>query len=870
MPVFIFYKPRVMKEVLFLVNELDIENIKGLEEGEVSQKIKEEGYNELPSSEKRSFFTIVLEVIREPMFLLLIGCGTIYLILGDLQEALMLLAFVFVIMGITFYQERKTERTLEALRDLSSPRALVIRDGKEKRIPGREVVTGDIIMLKEGDRVPADAVVLDCSNLLVNESLLTGESVPVRKVQCGGVMDMHPPGGDGLPSVYSGTLVVQGQGVAQVVSTGLNTEMGRIGKRLQTLETEDTSLQKETRTLVRNMALIGVALCAAVVVIYGITRMDWLNGFLAGITLAMAILPEEFPVVLTIFLALGAWRISRKNVLTRRSHAIQALGSTTVLCVDKTGTLTLNQMSVDMIMNGDDFYQVTRGTDHLPESFHELVEFSILASQRDPFDPMEKSLKEFGNDTLQETEHLHEDWKLIREYPLSQELLAMSHVWQSPDGEDYIIAAKGAPEAVADLCHMESAELEQLSRNISQMASEGLRIIGVARARFKKTDLPGKQHDFNFQFLGLVGFLDPVREEVPQAVEECYQAGIRVVMITGDYPGTARNIAQKIGLKYPEKVITGDQLNEMDDETLKEQVKDVNIFARMVPEMKLRLVEAFKSNGETVAMTGDGVNDAPALKSAQIGISMGGRGTDVAREASSLVLLQDDFSSIVSSVKMGRRIYDNLKKATAYIFAVHVPIIGMSFLPVLFQWPLVLFPVQIVFLELIIDPACSIVFEAEKAEANAMKRPPRSSSETLFNRQNIGMSILQGIVVLVVVLAVYLVGLNLQGESSARTLSYITLIFANLALILTNRSWSRTIIHTLRTPNTALWWVLGGAVLFLAAVLYFPPLQQLFKFCPLNLWEILGCFLAGMVSVIWFEGLKWFKNRPKDNLEPSR
>ena len=580
-----------------MVNELDLEKIKGLTEGEVSQKIKEEGYNELPSSDKRSFFTIVLEVIREPMFLLLIVCGTIYLILGDLQEALMLLAFVFVIMGITFYQERKTERTLEALRDLSSPRALVIRDGKERRIPGREVVTGDIIMLKEGDRVPADAVVLDCSNLLINESLLTGESVPVRKVSCGGVMDMHPPGGDGLPSIYSGTLVVQGQGVAQVVSTGLNTEMGRIGKRLQTLETEDTSLQKETRNLVRNMALIGAVLCAAVVIIYGITRMDWLNGFLAGITLAMAILPEEFPVVLTIFLALGAWRISKKNVLTRRSHAIQALGSTTVLCVDKTGTLTLNRMSVEMIMNGDEFYQVTSDTDQLSESFHELVEFSILASQRDPFDPMEKSLKEFGNKTLRETEHLHDDWKLIREYHLSQELLAMSHVWQSPDGEDYIIAAKGAPEAVADLCHLESAELEQLSRNISQMAREGLRIIGVARAQFKKTDLPGKQHDFNFQFLGLVGFLDPVREEVPQAVQECYQAGIRVVMITGDYPGTARNIAQKIGLKDPERVITGDELNEMDDDTLKEQVKRVNIFARMVPEMKLRLVEALKSNG---------------------------------------------------------------------------------------------------------------------------------------------------------------------------------------------------------------------------------------------------------------------------------
>ena len=844
-----------------MTDELDLENISGLLEEEISLKIQNEGYNELPSAEKRSVLTIVLEVIQEPMFLLLIACGTIYLILGDLQEALMLLGFVFVIMGITFYQERKTERTLEALRDLSSPRALVIRDGKQIRIAGREVVTDDIIMLKEGDRVPADAVILSCSNLLINESLLTGESVPVRKVECGGVMDMHPPGGDGLPSVYSGTLVVQGQGVAQVMSTGLNTEMGRIGKRLQTLETEDTSLQKETRTLVRNFALVGIALCAAVVIIYGLTRLDWLNGFLAGITLAMAIIPEEFPVVLTIFLALGAWRISRKNVLTRRSHAIQALGSTTVLCVDKTGTLTLNRMSVGKIMNGEDFYDINpEETHHLPEKFHELIEFSILASQRDPFDPMEKSLKELGDTTLKETEHLHEDWQLVREYPLSQELLAMSHVWQSPDGENYIIAAKGAPEAVADLCHMHPDEITQLSQNISLMASEGLRIIGVARAYFKKTDLPSEQHDFIFEFVGLVGFMDPVRDEVPQAVQECYQAGIRVVMITGDYPGTARNIAQKIGLEKPDNIITGPELDDMDEETLTERVKDVNIFARMVPEMKLRLVEALKFNGEIVSMTGDGVNDAPALKSAQIGISMGGRGTDVAREASSLVLLEDDFSSIVSAVKMGRRIYDNLKKASAYIFAVHVPIIGMSFFPVLFQWPLVLFPVQIVFMELIIDPSCTVVFEAESAEKNVMKRPPRSSSEALFDRGTIGMSILQGVVVFLIVLAVYLLALDSnQGENYARTLSFATLIIANLSLILTNRSWSNTIIQTLKTPNKALWWVFGGALLFLGLVIYFPPLQQLFKFCPLNGFDIILCIIAGAGSVVWFEVLKWLK-----------
>lgn len=842
-----------------MADDLDIKNIPGLSEEKALSILKEEGYNELPSTKKRSIFTILFEVVREPMFLLLIASGTIYLFLGSLDEALMLLGFVFVIIGITFYQERKTERTLEALRDLSSPRALVIRGGKKNRIPGREVVKDDILILEEGDRVPADAVVLSCSHLLINESLLTGESVPVRKVPCGGVMDIHRPGGDGLPSVYSGTLVVQGQGIAQVQSTGLNTEMGKIGKRLETLEEEDTSLQKETRTLVRNFALAGVFLCFVVIVVYGVTRLDWLNGFLAGITLAMAILPEEIPVVLTIFLALGAWRISKKKVLTRRSHAIQALGSASVLCVDKTGTLTLNQMSVHKIFAKGDFYDLNpEKQDCLPENFHELVEFSILASQRDPFDPMEKAIKSLGEDTLSDTEHLHDDWTIVREYPLSGELLAMSHVWKSPDGEDYIIAAKGAPEAIADLCHLNEIDTQEVLKNIKFMADDGLRIIAVAKSHFKQSGLPVKQHDFTFEFLGLIGFIDPVRPGVRDAVQECYDAGLRVVMITGDYPGTARKIAEQIGLSPRGHVITGDELDDMDDEKLQKDINDVNIFARVVPEQKLRLVNALKANDEIVVMTGDGVNDAPALKSAHIGISMGDRGTDVAREASSLVLLNDDFSSIVDAVRMGRRIFDNLKKAVAYIFAVHIPIIGMSLIPVFFNLPLVLLPVQIVFLELIIDPSCSIVFEAEPAEANVMNRPPRSLKEPLFDRKTIVLSILQGISVLIIVLSIYAIALYQgSGDMEARALSFTTLIVANIGLILTNRSWSRTIFATLRSPNKALWWVIGGAFLFLGLVLYTEPLRNLFGFSVLNLGDLLMCLIAGFLSILWFEALKY-------------
>ncbi|HSD82740.1 MAG TPA: HAD-IC family P-type ATPase, partial [Anaerolineae bacterium] len=695
-------------------NDVDINSITGLSEAEVTARLAAEGYNELPSTKPRSIFAITWEVIREPMFLLLVACGVIYLLLGDAQEALMLMGFVSVVIGITLYQERKTERALEALRDLSSPRALVIREHEEKRIAGREVVRGDILVLNEGDRVPADAALLSSVNLAADESPLTGESVPVRKITWDGVQDPSRPGGDDLPFVYSGTLLVQGHGFAEVRATGARTEIGKIGKALQAVEPEDTLLQRETNRMVRNLAILGLSLCVLVVVGYGLTRGDWLEGFLAGITLAMATLPEEFPVVLTIFLALGAWRISQKHVLTRRMPAIETLGATTVLCTDKTGTLTLNKMAlVQLDVDGETCHLQQSLKGDLPEKFHALVEFSILASQRDPFDPMEKAILQVGDQYLTHTEHLHNDWTLIQEYPLSKKLLALSHVWQSPDQQEYIIAAKGAPEAIANLCHFTPEQLATLMTRITSLASVGLRVLGVARARFQESDLPGDQHDFVFEFIGLIGLADPIRPAVPMAIQNCYRAGVRVIMITGDYPGTAQNIAQQIGLTPHDQVITGPELDQMDEVELRRRIAHTNLFARVVPEQKLRIVEALKADGEVVAMTGDGINDAPALKAAHIGVAMGERGTDVARESGALVLLDDDFSSIVSAVRLGRRIFDNIKKAIGYIFAIHVPIAGMSLIPVLFKWPLMLMPVHILFLELIIDPACSTIFEAE-------------------------------------------------------------------------------------------------------------------------------------------------------------
>ncbi len=844
------------------------DSLTGLSEAEVAVRLQQHGYNELPSSQGRSFFATAWEVVREPMFLLLLACGTIYMLLGDTQEAVMLLGFVFVVLGITLYQERKTERALEALRDLSSPRALVVRGGERKRIAGRDVVPDDLLVLAEGDRVPADAVVISCNGLSTDESLLTGESVPVRKVAWDGVQEMTRPGGEDLPFVFSGTLIVQGQGVAQVRATGMRTEMGSIGKALESVQTEGTRLQQDVGRLVQRVAIFGMALCIMVVVLYGLTRGDWLQGVLAGITLAMALLPEEFPVVLTIFLALGAWRLSKINVLARRVPVIETLGSATVLCVDKTGTLTVNRMSIRKLAVDGTVLDIEQldvdrlAAKALPEEFHEIVEFGILASQRDPFDPMEKAFHDLGNERLAQTEHLHSDWNLERGYPLTPGLLAMSHVWKSPSGQDFILATKGAPEAIADLCHLNTEGTQAVLAQVAEMAKEGLRVLGVARGTFQQQPLPGKQHDFTFEFLGLVGLADPVRRTVPAAVEQCYSAGIRVVMITGDHPTTAQSIARQAGIKPLDDVVTGPELEKMDDAELHQRLKTINVFARMVPEQKLRLVNALKSSGEIVAMTGDGVNDAPALKAAHIGIAMGGRGTDVAREAASLVLLDDDFASIVQSVRMGRRIFDHLQKAMTYIVAVHVPIAGMSLIPVMFGWPLALLPVHILFLELIIDPACSVVFEAEPEEADVMRRRPRNANVSIFGRRLFGLGLLQGSSVLLIVLAVYLLGMfGWKSQGDATALSFTTLVVANLGLIFANRSWSRTIWSTLRTPNPALWFVLGGTLGFLSLVLYVPFLRDLFHFSTMHPGDIAICLAGGFVSILWFEGLKVFRKK---------
>jgi Ca2+-transporting ATPase len=845
---------------------LDLAGLPGLREEEAAARLQQEGGNELPEQKKRSLFAIAIEVAREPMFLMLVAAGSLYLFMGEPADAAMLLSFVFVVMAITIVQERRTERALDALRDLSSPRALVIRGGVHRRIPGREVARGDLIVLAEGDRVPADGLLRRGINLSVDESLLTGESVPVRKAPSADAAALDPPGGDDLPSVFSGTLVTAGQGIVEVLATGPRSQLGRIGKALQQVEPEPTPLQRETGRLVRTFALVGLVACAIVVVAYALTRggaaAAWKEGMLAGIAMAMATLPEEFPVVLTVFLALGAWRISRSNVLTRRMPAIETLGAATVLCVDKTGTLTQNQMTLRQLAVAGATVDLAGLADPLAEDFHGLLENAILASRRDPFDPMERALQTAGGRLLAGSEHLHAGWSLAREYPLTPGMLAVSQAWQTGGADQVVIASKGAPEAIADLCHLSPAERATLTQEVAALASSGLRVLGVARGSARLGGLPPEHHDLELEFVGLLGLEDPLRPTVPAAVAECRAAGVRVVMITGDYPATAQSIARQAGLPDCETVITGPELDRMSDEELARRIGGVQVFARVVPEQKLRLVNALKANREVVAMTGDGVNDAPALKAAHIGIAMGGRGTDVAREAASLVLLDDDFSSIVAAVRLGRRIFDNIKKAIAFILAVHVPIAGLSILPVFFAgWPLLLLPVHIVFLELIIDPACSLIFEAEDAEADVMRRPPRKPDERLFSRRTIGLAVLQGLSVLGVCVGVFLLARVGHTTDAARALTFATLVVAFVVIILVNRSWSRSLVAMLRVPNTALRWVVGGTTALLAVVLFVPFAQRIFHFAPLHLDDLGLSVAAGLTCVLWSEVLKRYPRR---------
>ncbi|OYY35066.1 MAG: ATPase [Polaromonas sp. 39-63-25] len=836
----------------------------GLSASEATRRLAEQGPNLLPGSEPKSTAAIVRDVVTEPMFLMLLAAGGIYLALGDRGEALFLLSFVFVVIAITLVQERKTQRALESLRDLSAPRALVIRDGLEQRIAGREVVLGDLLVLHEGDRIAADALLVD-GQLEVDESLLTGEAVPVTKLPLApgaGEGTAPAPGGDGTAALFASTVVTRGVGLAEVCAIAAQTAVGRIGADLAATTEPPSALQQRSRKLVRQLGVAALLLASAQVVLgWWWNDRPLLESLLSGIALAMAILPEEIPVILTVFLALGAWRISRHKVLTRRVTAVEALGAITVLAVDKTGTLTVNRMAVAELATAGAHFQ-PEGADSLAEEFHLLVEFAMLATPGDPFDPMEKAIQLFGHQWLAGTEHVHEGREPEFEYALSGEILAMTRVFASADPSQHLLATKGAPEAVADLCHLDVAQRDAIGRQVETMAERGLRVLGVARGRWSgqatapdaAPPWPPSQHDFDFEFLGLVALADPPRAEVSAALAECRQAGVRVIMMTGDHPATALAIARQVGLSERPDLMTGAEIEALDDAALRQRLRHVDLCARLKPQHKLRLVQMLRTDGEVVAMTGDGVNDAPALKAADVGIAMGERGTDVAREAAALVLLDDSFARIVAAIRQGRRIDDNIRKATRFVFAVHVPIIALALVPTLLHWPVLLLPVHIVLLELLIDPACSIVFEAEPEGSDLMTRPPRPASDSPFAAAPLMQGVLQGLGVAGVLLAgqTWLAG---QGWSAAqgRAVVFSALVLAVMLLILANRDPSRPVLLGAAASNPWLWRMAAGVAVLLVAVLGLPWLRDLMGLALPGGRELTLAAVLVALCLVWLE-----------------
>lgn len=799
---------------------------RGLTSAQVTAQRSRFGWNVVDCTPRRTWLSTLWEVLREPMFLLLLAASAIYLAIGDTSEALTLLAFVIGIVFLTVYQSHRTAQVLDSLRELSAPRAKVLRDGQRQLVSAADLVPGDIVFVDEGNRVPADGLAVELHELSVDESLLTGESAAVNK--CVAQHDASP--GDHADSqLFFGSMVVQGQARMIVTATGPSTTLGRIGKSLSGISEALSPLQIETRTFVNRFAAAALVTVFLLAAIYRWRSGEWLPGVLAGITLAMGILPEEIPVILTVFFALGARRIAKEGVLTRRMSAIETLGQTSVLCVDKTGTLTQNRMSVSALAAHGRRFDVDSSTQRIDPAYHELIEYLVLASEIDPVDPMERAFHETGRIGLAGTARLHADWSLVHEYALTPQLPAMSHVWLTPEPERYAVACKGAPEAVCTLCRLDEKEARTILDQAAAMASGGLRVLGVAKASHSRRDWPEDQHGFGFTFLGLVGLSDPVRPEVAASIAQCHAAGIRVIMVTGDYPSTARAIAAEVGIDS-QRVITGQELATLSPTQVRAAVQDVETFARIRPEQKLQLVGALRENGEVVAMTGDGVNDAPALKAAHIGIAMGLRGAEVAREVAALVLLRDDFSPIVSAIRLGRRIYANLVLAISYLVAVHIPMIAAAVIPILVGLPPMLAPIHIVFLQLVIDPACSIVFENAPEDSRLMHVPPRRAGARLLSNRVFMQAGAAGALSAMLVLGIY-AGL-LRSTASlplARTLAFDALVIVNVVLILVIPMMSRPKRLGIRRPqNRYLWMVLGMTSVALLLLMTVPSLARLF------------------------------------------
>jgi Ca2+-transporting ATPase len=809
------------------------------------------GRNEIAPKKRESFPAKAVHVIAEPMFLLLIVAAVIYFLLGEPRDGAIMLVFVVGIIGIDLIQEWRTDKALDALRDLSAPHVTVVRDGREQTIPSVDLVPGDVMLLAEGVKIPADGTVLSCADLCVDESSLTGEAEGVWKV----ASDGEGGGQDHWrrDRCYAGTLVTQGTATVLVDGIGTETEYGRIGKDVAEAPHEDTPLQRQTASLVRTCAVIAGVLFVLVALLIWLDEAGkpmqerLVEGILSGVTLAMAMIPEEFPVILTVFLSMGAWRLAKKHALVRALPSVETLGAVSVLCVDKTGTITMNQMTVreTWVAAGDE---------------RDLVETMGLACETDTYDPMEKAMLAFCEQRGVRRDELFDN-EFVSEYPFTNALKMMGHVWRTDGG--VIIAAKGSPEQILSTCDLSEEDRTEAERVARELSGRALRVIAVARGRLEDAgDAPDRLEDCHLELLGLVGLADPPRPGIEDAVATCGRAGIRVIMITGDNGVTATAIADAVGIPHGDNVITGDMIDAMDDDGLRTAVGDVSVFSRVIPEHKMRIVRALKANGEVVAMTGDGVNDAPALKYADIGIAMGKRGSEVSREAADLILLDDNFSTIVETVRDGRRIYDNIRKAVGYVFTIHIPIALSSLLaPLLGVSPaaLLLLPLHVVLLEVMIDPTCSIVLERQPAEADVMERGPRDPRESILSDGLLPRSVALGLAIFAASFGSYWVTLASDAANAAvaRSMGLVVIMVANLFLVQVLSSDHDPVWRTARrlAGDWVMWAVNVGTLALLGVILY-TPLADLLKLAPLAPGQALAAVGLAAVSVLWYEAVK--------------
>lgn len=818
-------------------------NLGGLNSEEVEKLQKKYGMNELVSQEKPNMLKKFLGVFKEPMFLLLLIAATVYFLLGAPKDGAIMLVFVGFVASITFIQEWKTEKTMNALKDLTSPKVNTLRNGKNILIKSTELVPGDVVFLSEGERIPADCIVLEPSNFSVDESILTGESEYVMKVST--TQSEKSTDYWKKDILYAGTLCVFGKCTAIVKFTGINTEYGKIGKAISEAKDEPTPLQKKVSILVKNIAIAGVILCISVMVASYFYSFDILNSILSGISLAMAIIPEEFPVVLTVFLSMGAYRLAKNNTLMRKISAVETLGSATVLCVDKTGTITQNKMKVKSI------YSDGRIFNNEDLKNQELSDLMVLSCEKDPYDPMEKAILEAAN--LSQLETLYK-YDLSKKIAFDSKTKRMANIYIKDN--KYYVAVKGSAETVLGLCNLDKQTMDEINIEIDKMASNGLRVLALADCTSEEVYEDLECYELTFK--GLVGLQDPPKEGVEEAIKLCKKAGIRVVMITGDYSKTAMAIGEEIGLKFTDKVIVGNEIDSLSENELCEVVKSCDVFSRVIPEQKMKIVKALKKNGEIVAMTGDGVNDAPALKSADIGIAMGKRGTEVAKEAADMILMDDNFTTIVKSVKDGRRVYDNIRKAMVYILIIHIPIAAMAMFAPLFNLPPLLLPMHIMLLELIIDPTCSIVFEGEPAEANIMENHPRPPQEPLLTRNLTIKVVLQGIIMFLAAFMPfhYMIDLGISSEY-ARSFSLITFIVANVTLVLVNRSNTELLYHLIKEKGSKVRLIVNSmALIMVFAIVYIPILNGFFRTEKIGIYPLIIAIVLGFISTGWWEIVK--------------